>query len=452
MKSAGKWFEVVNGARDIDYDQRMMSTLGRSFGVFYYKKNGTMHVYLNTNSRPSFIKEAVDIDPIDSLPKVNNSYISRKILDPYYYEEHEESGLDLKGLGRFISNLENNQGIIIWLSHYGVKPDNSEYSIKDDKFKIKIILIEKTHRKQDIKPKNIHDFVGPENTENNILQQFHDCINVEFKWKYVKKPTYKVFNPEGSFSFSEIFIKKEKRIYTYRANVPKLMIMEYSKKVELRLDNNGRGINNPEIAQKYLESKTFETGDNDINYDTKAAILMEVSKSDNVILFSGKKNDGKIDISKKLLTDVINNNRKLFVLETTIYDPYKKLITDGDTGVSRINLSNDYMNRIIVKNVDDVTLLAEKLWAEIIGAISSEKDPAILLYNVGDIVPKSDSGYPIYESEFWSSFFNLSSRRPVLILLLYDDDLSGKLNLYVDRVIKSYKEGNDVSFSIENVK
>ncbi len=452
MKTSGKWFEVVNGVRDVDYDQRMMSTLGRSFGVFYYRKNGTMHVYLNTNSRPSFIKEAVDIDPIDSLPKINNSYISKKILDPYYYEDHDESGLDLKGLGRFISNLDNNQGIIIWLSNYRAKSDNSEYSIKEDKFKIKIILIEKKYQKKATRAKNINDFVGPGNSENNILQQFHDCINVEFKWKYVKKPTYRVFNPESAFSFSEILIKKEKRIYTYRANIPKLMVMEYSKKVELRLDNNGRGANNPEIVQKYLESKTFETGDNDINYDTKAEVLMETSKSDNVILFSGKKNDGKIDISKKLLTNIINNDRKLFMLETTIYDPYKKIITDGDTGVSRINLTSDYMNRIIVKNVDDVTLLAEKLWAEIMGEISNEKDPAILIYNVGDIVPKSESGYPVYESEFWSSFFNLAERKQALILLLYDDDTSGKLNLYVDKVFKAYKEGNDVSFSIENVK
>ena len=135
MKTSGKWFEVVNGVRDVDYDQRMMSTLGRSFGVFYYRKNGTMHVYLNTNSRPSFIKEAVDIDPIDSLPKINNSYISKKILDPYYYEDHDESGLDLKGLGRFISNL--------------------------DKFKIKIILIEKKYQKKATRAKNINDFVGP---------------------------------------------------------------------------------------------------------------------------------------------------------------------------------------------------------------------------------------------------------------------------------------------------
>ncbi len=58
------------------------------------------------------------------------------------------------------------------------------------------------------------------------------------------------------------------------------MIMDYSQRIELRLDNKGRGPEASEIAHKYLESKNFGGTETDINFDSRMAQLKEIASSD----------------------------------------------------------------------------------------------------------------------------------------------------------------------------
>ncbi|KJE49859.1 MULTISPECIES: hypothetical protein [unclassified Acidiplasma] len=452
MSQEGKWFEVINGIKDDDYNQRLFSTLGNRFGVFYYKKSDDVHVYIYTNSRPSFVKEAIDIDPIDSLPKAGNSYISVRLNDPYYYSDHDETGIELKGLKAFLSSLDKNQGILIWFYEYNKKSEDFEYSIKEDKFRVRIILIEKEkHVRKN--QKIIHEFADSRTQNQDILKKFREYIDIDFTWKNIKKPTYKIFDPEVKFSIKEMMNTKKRTIYTYRAEITKMMIMDYSQRIELRLDNKGRGPEASEIAHKYLESKNFGGTETDINFDSRMAQLKEIASSDYKILMYGKNGDGKLEVARKLMGEILKSNRKIFILQTAMFDPFKNIVSDDEAyKVVKISLSADYAGRLIVRDGDDATLLAEKLWAEITTKSSSEKDPALFIYNVGDVIPRNDSGVPVYESEFWSSFFNLAMKKPSLIGLIYDGDGQTKLPLYTDKVIKTYMEGNETSFSIEETK
>ena len=75
------WYEVINGSTDSVYNKKLYSIIGQKFGLFYFNKENRIHVFLNTNTRFSFIKQSVELDPIDAMPLMNHYFVSESRKD-----------------------------------------------------------------------------------------------------------------------------------------------------------------------------------------------------------------------------------------------------------------------------------------------------------------------------------------------------------------------------------
>ena len=211
--------------------------------------------------------------------------------------------------------------------------------------------------------------------------------------------------------------------------------------------------NNSENEVKKAITFHREESDNGAVLDTKSETLISLATSEKKILITGKKGDGKIELSTKIMRESIRNNRNIVLLTTIKFDPYKNFIeNEGTDKITRFDLSIDYYNRRIVESREDSSGLAEKLWAEIVTKMGNLRDPFLVIYNINDILPISGSGNLSYDNEFWSTFFKYynAGNKGVGILLLCDDlnNEDKNLRLYADNIIKPYTDGNDISFDV----
>ncbi len=294
MWISGKWFEIVQEREGNNYGNKMLAVLGRTFGIFYYKNNDRMHVYLNTNTRPSILKKYIKISSVDLLPKANNSYISKKLIDQYYYNEHEESGLDLKGFSKFISNIGNKQGIIFWFSNLHNIFSHSKYSINEDKFRIRIILVESDIRED------------PNDRRKKIIENFRDNINVEFDWQYEKKSTYRSFYLENIFPLGEFFVNKNNMIYIYRANLYKLMNKEIILGEDKKYSNNFNGIKNGHTNNDYDSLNSMDVSNQQEKLKLKRKNILEKNQTDHDFSYNNTFAESTQKIGEKLFVNYLD--------------------------------------------------------------------------------------------------------------------------------------------------
>ncbi|NOL60538.1 hypothetical protein, partial [Ferroplasma acidiphilum] len=80
------WYEVINGSADSVYNKKLYSIMGQKFGLFYFNKENRIHIFLNTNTRYSFIKQSVELDPIDAMPVMNHYFVSESRKEKDYYD------------------------------------------------------------------------------------------------------------------------------------------------------------------------------------------------------------------------------------------------------------------------------------------------------------------------------------------------------------------------------
>ncbi len=425
------WYEVVNGSSDEDYSQRLSSVIGQKFGLFYFNDNGKLHIFISTSTRYSFIKKSVELDPIDSLPIMTDFAVSNIQKDRDYYD----TGMEIQNLHDFINKLGNGQGILFWFLYYNKNEKESIYKINEDKYLLKIILMERNEKYKKLKDRNAN---------KDLRALFNDCIKTELVWKEMRNKRKKIY----SSKIRKPLFKNSNMMYTYKAKIPEFLQMDYS------ISDTSRQLkNNSENEVKKAITFHREESDNGAVLDTKSETLISLATSEKKILITGKKGDGKIELSTKIMRESIRNNRNIVLLTTIKFDPYKNFIeNEGTDKITRFDLSIDYYNRRIVESREDSSGLAEKLWAEIVTKMGNLRDPFLVIYNINDILPISGSGNLSYDNEFWSTFFKYynAGNKGVGILLLCDDlnNEDKNLRLYADNIIKPYTDGNDISFDV----
>jgi len=424
------WYEVVNGSGDEDYNQRLGSVIGQKFGLFYFNEKNKLHIFVNINTRYSFIKKSIELDPIDALPVMTDFFVSNISKNKDYYD----TGLEIENLHDFINKLSDGQGILFWFLYYNKYEKESIYKINEDKYLLKIILMERNEKYKKLNDKNVN---------KDLYSLFSNCIKTELVWKEMKNKRKKVY----SSKIHKPLFKNNNLVYIYKSKIPDFLHMDYS------ISDTSRQLkNNNENDIKKIAFHRDES-DKATVLDTKSETLMSLANSDKKILISGKIGDGKIELSTKIMKEAIKNNRNIVLLTTTKFDPYKNFIeNEGMDKIIRFDLSIDYYNRRIVESSEDSSGLAEKLWAEIVTKMGNLRDPFLVIYNINEILPISNSGNLSYDNEFWSTFFKYynASNKGIGILLLCDNlnDEDKNLRLYIDNIIKPYLDGNDVSFDV----
>ncbi len=423
------WYEVVNGSVDGDYNQRLSGAIGQKFGLFYFNDNDKLHIFINTNTRYSFIKKSIELDPIDSLPVMTDFLVSDIRKDKDYYD----TGIEIADLHDFINKLGNGQGILFWFLYYNKDEKETIYKINEDKYLLKIILMERNEKYKKLKDGNVN---------KDLSSLFKECIKTELVWKEMKNKRKKVY----SSRIRKPLFKSKSAIFTYKAKIPNFFQMDYS------ISDTSRQLkDNSENDVKKAITFHREESNNGAVLDTKSETLISLAASEKKILITGKKGDGKIDLSIKIMKEAIKNNRNIVLLTTIKFDPYKNFIeNEGTDKITRFDLSIDYYNRRIAESSEDSSGLAEKLWAEIVTKMGNLRDPFLVIYNINEILPVSNSGNLSHDNEFWSTFFKYYNavNKGIGILLLCDDMNSEdkNLRLYVDNIIKPYVDGNDISF------
>ena len=157
------WYEVINGSTDSVYNKKLYSIIGQKFGLFYFNKENRIHVFLNTNTRFSFIKQSVELDPIDAMPLMNHYFVSESRKEKDYYD----IGVEFNNIKEVIEKLADGQGIMFWFMYYNKKPVKDQYVLQEDKYLVKIIFMQRNDKFMKKKP--------DEDLNNVILATIQNC-------------------------------------------------------------------------------------------------------------------------------------------------------------------------------------------------------------------------------------------------------------------------------------
>lgn len=419
------WYEVINGSAGSAYNKRLYSIIGQKFGLFYFNKDNRIHVFLNTNTRFSFVKQSVQLDPIDEMPVMNHYFVSGTRKEKDYYD----TGVEFSDIKDIIEKLADGQGIMFWFMYYKKKPSKDPYVLQEDKYHVKIIFMQRNDKFSDRKP--------DEDLNNVILGMIQTAIKTEITWKEIKGKKNNIY--AGKLK-GPIPISSKRILYTYKAKIENFLELDYSTK-EAKL---------PPPQQEeagYIEFKRDES-DTAIVLDTKSDMLNSIASGEKTTLISGPSGDGKIGLAAKIINEAEKNGREIAILNTAKFDPFRNLITgNASFSIKRFDISSDYYDRRIVSSVQDSQSLASKLWAGFVTGTESLRNPLLIVNTSNDLIPLSGNGIPTYENEFWSSFFKYfdTGSNGMGIVFLRDGD-QDTMKLYVDFALRASKD--DSSFDI----
>ncbi|MEM0140059.1 MAG: hypothetical protein QXZ44_05560 [Ferroplasma sp.] len=423
------WYEVINGSGNSDYNKKLYSILGQKFGIFYFNKKGRIHVFLNTNTRYSFIKQSVEMDPIDAMPEMNHFYISGKRKDKDYYE----SGIEFENFRDNLEKLKEGQGIMAWFIYYNQKEKKDEYVLKEDKFLVRIIITEKLDRLPGKDKKNVEDIT--------IIDGIQDSIKTQLYWKEKNGKQNKLYS--GKIHVSP-FIPKKKVLYTYKATIENFLKLDYSTK-DMRLPGTSQKSEPQQLIDFHRGQPPVEMA-----MDEKTEALTSLVRSAKTAIIYGNAENGQISISSRLISMAGKNGRKVLVLNNVRFNPFKNNgIGEIENDISQFDLSSEYYNSRIIFSTDGAFQLADKLWSEILNKVDGLYNPLLIINNVNNITPITTSGMPKNESEFWSTFFrHYNEGTAGLTIVFLRSGEPEALGLYVNTVIKSENDGIEPDFKV----
>ncbi|HII82804.1 MAG TPA: hypothetical protein HA269_05980 [Ferroplasma sp.] len=421
------WYEVINGSTDSVYNKKLYSIIGQKFGLFYFNKENRIHVFLNTNTRFSFIKQSVELDPIDAMPLMNHYFVSESRKEKDYYD----IGVEFNDIKEVIEKLADGQGIMFWFMYYNKKPVKDQYVLQEDKYLVKIIFMQRNDKFMKKKP--------DEDLNNVILATIQNCIKTDLNWKEIRGKKYRLYS--GNIR-KPLMKGSKKTLYTYKAKIEDFLELDYSTK-------------DPKIAAPQQSSTGFldfqrEESDTAIVLDTKAEMLNAIAGGEKTTLIAGPSGDGKIGLAARIIDNAEKTGREIAILNTAKFDPFKSLINGNISfSIKRFDISAEYYDRRIVNSAADATALASKLWASLVTGTESLRNPLLIINSVNDLIPLSQNGSPVFENEFWGSFFRYydAGSNGMGIVFLKDGDQESA-RLYVDYILKASGEPENRAFDI----
>ena len=416
------WYEVINGSAGSAYNKKLYSIIGQKFGLFYFNKDNRIHVFLNTNTRFSFVKQSVELDPIDEMPKMNHYFVSGARKEKDYYD----TGVEFSDIKDIIEKLADGQGVMFWFMYYDKKPPKDQYVLQEDKYLVRIIFMQRVDKFSKQKP--------DEDLTNVIMGMIQNSIKTEITWKELKGTRNKIYSGE---LMPPLLISRKKVLYTYKARIENFLELDYSTK-EMKLPPGQHE------ESGYLEFKRDES-DNAIILDEKSEIINSMATGERSSIISG---EGKIGVAAKAIAEAEKNGREIAILNTAKFDPFKNIINSNTSfSIKRFDISPEYYERRVVSSVQDSQSLASKLWAGFVTGTESLRNPLIIVNTANDIVPVTSNGIPLYENEFWSSFFKFfgTGSNGMGIIFLKDGELE-TMKLYADYAVRATRD--DSSFDI----
>ncbi len=416
------WYEVINGSAGSAYNKRLYSIIGQKFGLFYFNRDNRIHVFLNTNTRFSFVKQSVQLDPIDEMPKMNHYFVSGNRKEKDYYD----TGVEFSDIREIIDKLQDGQGVMFWFMYYNKKPSKDQYVLQEDKYLVKIIFM---HRIDKFSKKK-----SDEDLNNVILGMIQNSIKTEITWKEIQGKKNKIYDGK---MMKPLLVSSKKIIYTYKARIENFLELDYSTK-EMKLPSH------QQEESGYLEFKRDES-DNAVVLDQKSEVINSMATGEKTGLISG---DGKIGIAAKVINEALKTGRDIAILNTAKFDPFKNIInSNASFSIKRFDISSEYYDKRVVTSPQDSQALASKLWAGFITGTESLRNPLIIVNTSNDLIPVSGNGIPLYENEFWSSFFRYynTGSNGMGIAFLKEGELES-MKLYVDYAIKAATD--DETFDI----
>ncbi len=421
------WYEVINGSADSVYNKKLYSIMGQKFGLFYFNKENRIHIFLNTNTRYSFIKQSVELDPIDAMPVMNHYFVSESRKEKDYYD----TGVEFTNIRDVIEKLADGQGMMFWFLYYNQKPDKDQYVLQEDKYFVKIIFMQRNDKYMKKKP--------DEDLNNVILGKIQDCIRADINWKEIKGKKYSLYS--GNFR-KPLLVGNKKILYTYKAKIEDFLELDYSMK-EPKLAAP------QQTAQEFIDFQRDESPTGMI-LDTKTEAINAIASGEKTTLITGPAGDGKIGLAAKIMSGAEKTGREIAILNTGKFDPFKSIINGNSSfSIKRFDISQEYYDQRIVDSAADAAALASKLWAAIVTGTESLRNPLIVINSANDIVPLSPGGVPAYENELWGSFFKYydAGSNGMGIIFLKDGNQDA-LRLYTDYILKASNESEGNGFEI----
>jgi hypothetical protein len=421
------WYEVINGSGDSVYNKKLYSIIGQKFGLFYFNENNRIHVFLNTNTRFSFIKQSVELDPIDAMPLMNHYFVSGKRKEKDYYD----AGIEFNDIKDIIEKLGEGQGIMVWFTYYNRKPAKDQYVLQEDKYLVRIIFMQRNDKFMKEKP--------DEDMNNVLLGMIQNCIKADLEWKEIKGKKHSLYS--GKIR-KPLFMASKKTLYTYKARIENFLELDYSTK-------------DPKIAAPQQTSAGFidfqrEESDTAVMLDAKSEVINTIATGEKTALISGSPGDGKIGVAARIVNEAEKNGREIAILNTAKFDPFKNIINGNSSfSIKRFDISGEYYDRRVISSAAESTALATKLWAALVTGTESLRNPLLIVNSANDLIPLSQSGAPASESEFWGSFFRYynTGSNGMGIVFLRDGDHE-TLNAYVNYALRASREQESNAFDI----
>ena len=416
------WYEVINGSAGSAYNKRLYSIIGQKFGLFYFNKDNKIHVFLNTNTRFSFVKQSVQLDPIDEMPKMNHYFVSGNRKEKDYYD----TGVEFSDIREIIEKLQDGQGVMFWFMYYNKKPAKDQYVLQEDKYLVKIIFMQRIDKFSKKKP--------DEDSNNVILDMIQNSIKTDITWKEIQGKNNKIYDGK---MLKPLLISRKKIIYTYKARIENFLELDYSTK-EMQLPPH-----QPEESG-YIEFKRDDSS-NAIVLDEKSELINSIATGEKTGVVTG---EGKIGIAAMVINEAQKNGREIAILNTAKFDPFKNIMnSNASFSIKRFDISPEYYERRVVTSPQDGQALASKLWAGVVTGTDPLRNPLVIINTSNDLIPVSGNGIPLYENEFWSSFFKYynTGSNGMGILFLKDGELES-MKLYVDYGVRATSDDN--SFDI----
>ena len=421
------WYEVINGSADSVYNKKLYSIMGQKFGLFYFNNGNRIHVFLNTNTRFSFIKQSVELDPIDAMPLMNHYFVSESRKDKDYYD----TGVEFNNIKEIIEKLDDGQGIMFWFIYYNKKPVKDQYVLQEDKYFVKIIFMQRNDKFMKKKP--------DEDLNNVILAKIQECIKADLNWKEIKGKKYSLYS--GNIR-KPLLVGSKKTLYTYKAKIEDFLELDYSTK-QTKLPPP------PQSTSGFLDFQRDESATS-LVLDTKAEVLNSVTGGEKTSLIIGPSGDGKIGLAARIIENAEKIGREIAILNTGKFDPFKNIINgNASFSIKRFDISEDYYDQRMVSSTADAAALASKLWAGLVNATQSLRNPLLIINSANDLIPLSTNGSPVFENELWGSFFKYydAGSNGMGIVFLRDGDQDA-LKLYVDYILKASEENDKSTFEV----
>ena len=315
---------------------------------------------------------------------------------------------------------------MFWFMYYNKKPAKDQYVLQEDKYLVKIIFMQRIDKFSKKKP--------DEDSNNVILDMIQNSIKTDITWKEIQGKNNRIYDGK---MLKPLLISRKKIIYTYKARIENFLELDYSTK-EMQLP--------PHQSEEsgYIEFKRDDSS-NAIVLDEKSELINSIATGEKTGIVTG---EGKIGIAAMVINEAQKNGREIALLNTAKFDPFKNIINSNlSFSIKRFDISPEYYERRVVTSPQDGQALASKLWAGLVTGTESLRNPLVIINTSNDLIPVSGNGIPLYENEFWSSFFKYynTGSNGMGILFLKDGELES-MKLYVDYGVRATSDDN--SFDI----